>query len=79
VLIGAGLYVAMRVWTFAYFIPFVMEVEALDVAALTPAMREAAREWIALSVPRSALVVGAAVACWLAARRVDRLLPVSTA
>jgi hypothetical protein len=71
--IGAGLYAAMRIWTFAYFVPFVAEVEALDVDVLSPSMVEASRTWIRLSMLRFPLVLGAAVACWLAYRRLPQL------
>ena len=74
-LVAAGLYLAMRAWTFAYFIPMVIEFESLQDTALSPEMRSAARQWMMLSLLRAPLVIGAAVAAWLAARRLDAIAP----
>jgi hypothetical protein len=74
-LVAAGLYLAMRAWTFAYFIPMVIELESLQDTALSPEMRSAARQWVMLSLLRAPLVIGAAVAAWLAARRLDAIAP----
>lgn len=68
-LIGAGLYVVMRAWTFAYFVPFVLQLEALDAETLSPAMHDAGQRWIGLSMLRLPLVAGALVACWSAYQR----------
>lgn len=71
VLVATGLYLVMRAWTFAYFVPLVAEFEALQGDTLSPEMRSMARQWVTLSLLRMPLVAGSAVALWLAGRRLD--------
>lgn len=69
VLLGFGLYAVMRVWTFVYFVPFVTEVESQTAPVLSPELREAAEEWVRLSLLRFPLVTAAAIAFGAALRR----------
>jgi len=63
----------MRAWTFAYFVPLALQFETAG--QLSPAMIEEARRWVSLSLLRLPFVVGAAVALWMGARRLDRPTP----
>ena len=71
VLWAIGLYVVMRAWTFAYFVPLALTFESPR--DLSPDMLEQARQWVFLSLLRLPLVIGATVALWLAARRSSSL------
>src|SRR5690606_3988236 len=62
VLLGLGLYAVMRIWTFAYFVPFALEVEARTSPVLSPEMREEAERWVRSSLLRLPLVAAAAAA-----------------
>ncbi|HLV64915.1 MAG TPA: hypothetical protein VKY73_03855 [Polyangiaceae bacterium] len=77
VLWAIGLYAAMRIWTFAYFVPLALQFESLQEPVLSPQMRSVAEQWVRWSWLRLPFVAGAAIALWLAARRLDSLLGVS--
>lgn len=69
-LVATGIYVVMRGWTFAYFIPAALQFEAA--AGHSPALVADARRWVLLSTLRTPLVLVAGAALWLAARRWQR-------
>lgn len=65
-LVATGLYVVMRAWTFAYFIPGALRFEK---AVGEPDLVEQARSWVFWSIWRTPMVFGAAIALTAAARR----------
>lgn len=67
VLVAFGLYAAMRIWTFLYFVPWAMRFESAE--GLSQALASDARTWVLLSLLRAPLVIAAAAALWAAARR----------
>ena len=74
VLAGAGFYVVLRVWTFAYFVPLGLRFESAG-RVLSPDLASLAEEWVSLSLLRLPLVAGAAVALLLALRRLLQISP----
>lgn len=60
-LIALGLYLVIRIWTFAYFIPAVARFEAADTIDV-----DAARAWVRWSLTRLPLLLGATWATWRA-------------
>jgi hypothetical protein len=64
--IAIGCYAVMRVWSGLYFIPVALQFEA-DAAA-GPALREAARTWVLLSMLRAPLLIGSLIALARASR-----------
>ncbi|MFO7179599.1 MAG: hypothetical protein DIU78_012955 [Pseudomonadota bacterium] len=80
VLWAVGLYVAMRIWTLAYFVPLALQFESLGEPTLSPQMRSVAEQWVSWSLLRLPFVAGSAIALWLAARRLEslRVTPAAT-
>ena len=76
-LTATGIYAAMRIWTFAYFVPRAMRFEDADVDA--NALAGEARDWVLLSALRTPMIVATVAALWLAARQLDRPPSSSTA
>jgi hypothetical protein len=70
VLWALGLYLVVRLWTLAYFVPLALGFEAPR--DLSADMLEQARQWVTLSLLRLPFVLGSGVALWLAGRRCDR-------
>lgn len=66
-LVAVGIYVAMRIWTFVYFVPLALRFESAG--ELTDAMAREARVWVRWSVIRSSMVVAALAALWMASCR----------
>lgn len=64
-----GAYMAMRLWTLAYFVPVGLRLEAPG--DLSPDMLGQARQWVTLSILRLPLLVASTICLWLAARRLD--------
>jgi ubiquinone/menaquinone biosynthesis C-methylase UbiE len=64
-LAGTGIYVAIRVWSFLYFIPLALKFEGARGMA-DPLMSEASA-WVRLSPIRCALALAGVAALWLAA------------
>jgi hypothetical protein len=62
---AAGLYLALRIWSFLYFIPAALKFEESPAAAWDPGE---ALQWVRLSVLRLPLMIGAAYAAWRARR-----------
>lgn len=67
VLVAFGLYAAMRIWTFLYFVPWALRFESAE--GLSHALASDARTWVLLSTLRAPLVIAAAAALWAAAQR----------
>jgi ubiquinone/menaquinone biosynthesis C-methylase UbiE len=65
-LAAVGAYVALRAWTFAYFVPLALRFEAEGVPDAA-----AAHTWVLLSTLRLPLVLASLAALWMAARRLD--------
>jgi hypothetical protein len=63
-LLATALYVALRAWTFTYFLPAALLFESPQPP--TTQFAEDARRWVALSVLRLPLHVGTAAAVWAA-------------
>jgi ubiquinone/menaquinone biosynthesis C-methylase UbiE len=64
-LVATGIYVAVRVWSFLYFIPLALRFEAAEGMA-DPLMSEAPL-WVLLSPIRNVLALAGVAALWLAA------------
>jgi ubiquinone/menaquinone biosynthesis C-methylase UbiE len=64
-LVGTGVYVGIRVWSFLYFIPLALKFEVAQGMA-DPLMREAPT-WLRLSPVRCGLALASVAALWLAA------------
>jgi ubiquinone/menaquinone biosynthesis C-methylase UbiE len=65
-LVALAAYLALRVWTLIYFIPLALRFETEGVSDASLAQR-----WVLLSVLRLPLVLAAAAALWMAARRLE--------
>jgi len=69
-LAAIGIYLAMRVWTFAYFIPLALQFEAAE--ELSDTLAKDAQTWVLLSSVRTSMILTVVAALWAAARRLDR-------
>lgn len=65
-LAATGMYLAIRVWTFLYFIPRVIQFESAE--ALTGELASQARTWVFLSAFREPMVLFMIAALWIASR-----------
>lgn len=65
-LAALGAYLALRVWTFAYFIPEAMRFEKAESVSA-----EAARAWVRWSMLRAPLLIAATYSTWRALRGLD--------
>lgn len=63
-LVATGILVAVRVWSFAYFIPNALRFESSEAVSL-----EQAHLWVELSPVRNVLVLLAVIALWVGSRR----------
>lgn len=74
-LLGAvALYVAMRLWTFAYFVPRALLFERYQGAP--QALAREAETWVRLSLLRFPVVLASAIALWVAVRLLQARRPV---
>jgi ubiquinone/menaquinone biosynthesis C-methylase UbiE len=64
-LVATGIYVAIRVWSFLYFIPLALKFEVAH--GMTDPLMSEAPTWARLSPIRCALTLGSVIALWLAA------------
>lgn len=69
-LAAVGVYLAMRAWTFAYFIPLALQFETAE--ELSDALAKEAQVWVLLSSLRTPMILAVVAALWAAARRLDQ-------
>jgi hypothetical protein len=69
-LAALGVYLAMRAWTFAYFIPLASQFEVAE--EFSDAIAKDAQTWVLLSSLRTPMILAVAAALWAAARRLDQ-------
>lgn len=75
-LAATGIYLAMRAWTFLYFIPGAIRFESAEV--LSSELASEARTWVFLSALREPMVLAMIAALWIAARRMRPLATASS-